>query len=362
MVRVKPEQIYGLLGHLAFGVRQGRSDECMDQFTQRRGVYNGIQFLKHHGVKPCKLLIQETFGTIEPLLALVLMVALGLRLTWIGERLVGPSQHQCISGRWRDKGKQCGMEGCGLFNRGEALVKMGSHRLKPFRQHGIIDLGAQTAQECELGADACARTEPTTGGTQVQGVAEQMEQESELLVACPGWLTRGLGVCIALERLVQMGLAFGVVEWVRGCVLLGQGGVSFALQWAAPVQEVLQCMTPLTHPACVLARRVITRHETQATIGGHADAVEAMSAHVVTRGFPGLGRALRGSLHLQHGRAVRRNRDQEGLMAGQNLIPQIKHPGGLCQRQGRRQSPPGVLEACTELSYGIGLGLDVLYD
>ena len=42
------------------------------------------------------------------------------------------------------------MDGFGLFKRGYDIVKMGSNRLKQFRQHGIIDLFDQTEQEREL--------------------------------------------------------------------------------------------------------------------------------------------------------------------------------------------------------------------
>jgi hypothetical protein len=102
----------------------------------------------------------------------------------------------------------------------------------------------------------------------VQGVAEQLEQESELIVSCYGVLTRVVGVFIVLETLGQMGRAVGVVEGGRGFVLFGNGRLGFALQLAAPVKEVLKRMKPITHPARVLARRVIARHEATATIGG----------------------------------------------------------------------------------------------
>jgi hypothetical protein len=45
---------------------------------------------------------------------------------------------------------------------------------------------------------------------------------------------------------------------------------------AAPVKEVSKLMKPITHPARVWASRLIARHEATATIGGHAEAVEAM--------------------------------------------------------------------------------------
>ena len=105
-----------------------------------------------------------------------------------------------------------------------------------------------------------------------------MEQEIELIVSGYGVLTRVVGVFIVLETLVQMGLAFGVVERVRGLVLLGNGRIGFALQLVAPVKEVLKLMKPITHPTRVLARRLIARNEATATIGGHADAVEVVLA------------------------------------------------------------------------------------
>jgi len=77
-------------------------------------------------------------------------------------------------------------------------------------------------------------------------------------------------------------------------------------------------------------------------------------------GFPGLGRALRGQLYFQDGRTVRLNRDQDRLMAGKNLIAQIKHHCVLCHREGRRQSTTIVLETFTEIPHGVGLVLEVL--
>src|SRR5215510_12091176 len=111
-----------------------------------------------------------------------------------------------------------------------------------------------------------------------------MEEEIELIVSCHGLLTRVMGVFIMLETLVQMGLTFGVVEGLRGLVLLGNGRIGFALQLATPVKEVLKLMKSITHPPRVLARRVIARKETTSTIGGHAQAVEAVSAEVFEMG------------------------------------------------------------------------------
>src|SRR5712691_6331001 len=171
---------------------------------------------------------------------------------------------------------------------------MGAKGVKKFRQHRIIDLFDQAEKEHQLGADASDRTEPPEGGAQVQGVTEQMEQEIELIVSCDGVLTRVVGVFIVLKTLVQMGLAFGVVERVHGFVLLGNSRIGFALRLAAPVKEVSKLMKSITHPSRVLARRVIARHEATATIGGHANAVEVVLAEVVKMGFPGLCRVLPG--------------------------------------------------------------------
>src|SRR5215831_9436084 len=155
---------------------------------------------------------------------------------------------------------------------------MGANGVKQFQQHRIIDLFDQAEKEQQFCADACDGTKPTEGRAQVQGVAEQMEQEIELIVSCYGVLTSVVGVFIVLEALVEMGLAFGVVECLRGFVLLGNGRIGFALQLAAPVKEVSKLMKPITHPSRVLARRVIARYEATATIGGHADAMEVVLA------------------------------------------------------------------------------------
>ena len=76
---------------------KGRSDECMDQFDQRRRLNHGIQFLKNYRFKRFTLIIKETFGNIQPLLTLVLMVALLLGRRLVGAMLVVPSQHEGIS-------------------------------------------------------------------------------------------------------------------------------------------------------------------------------------------------------------------------------------------------------------------------
>ena len=90
----------------------------MNQFDQRRGLNNGIQLLKHHRFQRFKSMLKETFGNIQPLLALVLVVALLLGRRLVGEMLVVPSQHECISYLLRDKVKKFGMHGFGLFKRG----------------------------------------------------------------------------------------------------------------------------------------------------------------------------------------------------------------------------------------------------
>ena len=95
--RVNPQQIAGLWGDGPFGAVKGRSEECLHQFDQRSGVHNGLQFLKHHRFQRFKSILKEPFGTMQPLLALVLMVALVRGRSLGGERLVVPSQPECIS-------------------------------------------------------------------------------------------------------------------------------------------------------------------------------------------------------------------------------------------------------------------------
>jgi hypothetical protein len=95
-------------------------------------------------------MLKEAFGTIEPLLALVLMGAFVLGLRWVGEMLVVPSQPQCLSYWLRDKLKTCARHGCSVCNRGQALVKMGAHGVKKLQPHRLIALfdQAEKAQPC----------------------------------------------------------------------------------------------------------------------------------------------------------------------------------------------------------------------
>ena len=96
MVMVKPDQIEGLLGDVPFGALEGRSEEGMDQFDQRRRLHNGLQLLKNHRLKWWKLMLKKTFGTIQPLLALMLVVAFVLGMRLGGELRMVPSQDQGI--------------------------------------------------------------------------------------------------------------------------------------------------------------------------------------------------------------------------------------------------------------------------
>ena len=64
------------------------------------------------------MILKETFGKIQPLLTLLLMVALLLGRRLVGEMLVVPSQPQGISYLLRYKGKKFDMHGFGLFKRG----------------------------------------------------------------------------------------------------------------------------------------------------------------------------------------------------------------------------------------------------
>jgi hypothetical protein len=261
----------------------------MDQFDQCRGLHHGIKFFKDHHLKQCALMVKEAFSKIEPRLARVRLVTLWLGRRVVGERLRVPSQPQCLEALLRAQSQQFGMRGFGLSKRGEDSVQMGSQRLPQFWPQRSIALCAQAAQPQQLGADASDRTEPTAGRTAVEGVVEQMEPESKLIVARDGLLTRMMGVFIGVETLVEMGLAFGVVECVRRLVLLRQSRIGFTRQWAAPVKEVSTRMQPSTPPARVWARRMLARHEAASPSGGHADAVEVVLTEIVNMGLPGLG-------------------------------------------------------------------------
>jgi len=138
-----------------------------------------------------------------------------------------------------------------------------------------------------------------------------MEQEIKLIVLCHGVLTRVVGPFIVLEPLGQIGLAFA---------LWNMCAASSSLQWphtlCAPVggagQRGLETHETGHTPIARLGTPRDSRHQAKATIGGHADAVEAMIAQVVKMGFPGLGPSDPRPVEFQNGRALRLNRDQMG--------------------------------------------------
>src|SRR5262247_2153903 len=74
-----------------------------------------------------------------------------------------------------------------------------------------------------------------------------MEQEIKLIVARYGLLARMMGVFIVWETLVEMGLAFGVVECFRRLVLLRNWTLAFfaALRWLT--QKALQNRQVIGH-------------------------------------------------------------------------------------------------------------------
>ena len=289
MVRVKQEQMYSLLGDVPLGGMEGRSEERMDQFDQRRSGDKSIQWLTYPRLTRGTLQSKAACGTIQPLVALVLRRGLvcGRRLG--GERGVVPSPPPGLSASLRSQSKQGGMQGCGVGTRGDALVKRGAKRWQKWRQSGLRDRFDQAKQARPRCADAGNGPEPPAGGTQREGVAEQRAQEIARIVACARVLTRVGGLGIALETLGQRGRACGGMAGVRGLGLLGQGRRGLALQWAAPGQEGAQRRTPITPPARVVARRVRARHEAPSTGGGHADAGAVVRASVVNMGVPGLG-------------------------------------------------------------------------
>ncbi len=356
----KQDPMEGLVGDWSYGAMQRRSHERLDQCDQGRGVHNGIKFFNHPRLKQCAGMGKEACSTMEPLWALVLMGTLVLGRSWGGERRMVPRQPQCLSDRVREQAKPCGMEGFGWSTRGEESVERGAHRLQPLGPHRRIARCDQAAQAGQLGAAARDRTEPPAGSPAVYGVVEQREQESKGIVACSGVRTRMMGGCIVVETRGEMGGACGVGESGRRLVLLGHGRRGCARQLAAPVKEVATRRPPITPPARVLARRMRARHEATAPIGGHAEAVEAVRAEVVTMGVPGLRRGLRGQWSCHDGRPVRLHRAHEGLMAGKHLLAQRQHHVVLGHREGRRQRSIVGGEAGTAISHRVRLVLAVL--
>ena len=126
------------------------------------------------------------------------------------------------------------------------------------------------------------------------------------------------------------------------------------------VEEVLKLTARVTPPQGLFASGSIARHQAKAAIGGHAEAVKEVSVKLFKMRFPGLGGAIRRQFAVEAGRALRVNGDQNGGVAGKNLIAEIKHDGRRCHGQGRRQRPTIPLAECAERAHGVGLVSQVL--
>ena len=103
---------------------------------------------------------------------------------------------------------------------------------------------------------------------------KQMKQHIKLVVLDHGLLTSLLSTFIVRQALVQIGLTFGVVEPFCSLLLPRNRPVGLTLQLMTVLKEVVKCMKLITHPDGVLASGLVARHQTNASIRGHADTLK----------------------------------------------------------------------------------------
>lgn len=187
-----------------------------------------------------------------------------------------------------------------------------------------------------------------------------MEQNGQFVVERHRLLTDLVGLFALLETLVEIGLAFGMIEFSRRVVFLAHGCIRFSLQLIKHVEEVSKLMEIVTHPHCRFTSGLIARHQAKATVGGHAKAVKEVIVKRRKMRSPGLGGAIRSQLDVEDGRALCVNGDQNGRVDGKELIAEIKHDGLRCHGQGRGQSTAIALEQCTERAHGVWLVVQLL--
>src|SRR5215471_3692319 len=187
-----------------------------------------------------------------------------------------------------------------------------------------------------------------------------MKQQIKLIVPRHGLLTSLTSLFILLQALLEIGLAFGVREFLSRFDLLTNSSIGFSLELVAAVKQVLKLMELITHPEALLARRSIASGQTNPPIRGHADTVKAVSAKVCKMSLPSLGRAIGSQLDFEDGRTMRLNRDQDGASDGKNLIAEINHHGLLWHREGGRDGASIGLEGFAEIAYGVWLVLEAL--
>src|SRR6266478_1458263 len=181
----------------------------------------------------------------------------------------------------------------------------------------------------------------------------------QLIISLDRAFTSLAGLFILLKTLLQIGLTFGIGECLRCFDLLANGAIGFSFEVVAAVQQVLKLMELITHPEPILASRLVAGLQADASVGGHAETVKAMSPEVVKMRFPGLGRAIGSQLDFEDSCTLRINRDQDGGADGKNLIAEIKHHFLVGHGERRRDAAPIVSEEFTEIAHGVGLVVEV---
>ena len=152
MIRVKHDQIEGLLGDLPCATLERGTNERMDHLDPRGGPYNGVERVEPQRFEGVKRVPSEPFGARQPAVSFFLMVTLWLRPRLIDERSMVPRQHETISGLVRSHGMEGSRNGFGLCKRDENGIDRRANGLERVGKGGAVALFDHVEKQREFRA------------------------------------------------------------------------------------------------------------------------------------------------------------------------------------------------------------------
>ena len=158
-IMVKQDQIEGFLGDLPFATIKRRTKERIDHLDQRRGPYNGVEFVEHQRFEGGKLVASQPFGARQPEGSFFLMGTLWLRPRLVDERIMVPRQHEPIAGIVRNHGTAFSRHRFGLLERDDHVIDMLAKRLERVGNGSAVERCDHVEKQRQVRADVFDRAQ-----------------------------------------------------------------------------------------------------------------------------------------------------------------------------------------------------------
>ena len=140
MIMVKHHQMSRLLGDRPLTAIERGTKERVHPLDQRGGPDNGVELVEHQRFKGVKRVAQEPCGAPQPAVSFLVMVTLCLRPGLGDEMLMGPCQHEKISGIVGYPTTACRRHRFGVFERDYKVIERRAHGRERMGNGGAVKL------------------------------------------------------------------------------------------------------------------------------------------------------------------------------------------------------------------------------